>query len=234
MKSDPLETPASFAIVAVAAPSPWEAITQIAAAMIALRLSSLLGLAMLPVPKLHKPNPGVRAITRPMLYPGIMRETCYWLLTAPGGDQIVHMTMATGHERRVIAAIHNMRDRFSEPIRVKDLAATARMSPPTFHRQFKSVTSMTPLQYQKQLRLLEALRLMIASNANVETAAFQVGYESASRFSREYTRMFGKSPCRDVAALKFSAGAGKSASPNHNQQHRVAPVTGEPRASLRL
>jgi AraC-like DNA-binding protein len=79
------------------------------------------------------------------------------------------------------------------------------MSPATFHRQFKSVTSMTPLQYQKQLRLLEARRLMIASNANVETAAFQVGYESSSQFSREYTRMFGKPPRRDISALRKAA-----------------------------
>jgi AraC-like DNA-binding protein len=146
----------------------------------------------------------------PTLYPGIMREICYWLLTGPGGDQIVHTTMANGHERRVIEAIHDLRDRFSEPIRVEDLAVTARMSPATFHRQFKSVTSMTPLQYQKQLRLLEARRLMITSKANVETAAFQVGYESASQFSREYTRMYGKSPRRDISALKFSKATPKS------------------------
>jgi AraC-like DNA-binding protein len=140
----------------------------------------------------------------PILYPGLMREMCYWLLTGPGGEQIVHTTITNGHERRVIEAIHHLRDRFNEPVRVEDLAIHAHMSPATFHRQFKSVTSMTPLQYQKQLRLLEARRLMIASNANVETAAFQVGYESSSQFSREYTRMFGKPPRRDISALRFS------------------------------
>jgi transcriptional regulator GlxA family with amidase domain len=133
-----------------------------------------------------------------------MREICYWLLTGPGGEQIVHTTITNGHERRVIEAIHQLRDRFNEPVRVEDLAVHAHMSPATFHRQFKSVTSMTPLQYQKQLRLLEARRLMIANNANVETAAFQVGYESSSQFSREYTRMFGKPPRRDISALRFS------------------------------
>jgi AraC-like DNA-binding protein len=140
----------------------------------------------------------------PILYPGIMREICYWLLTGPGGEQIVHTTVTGGHERRVIEAIHHLRDRFNEPVRVEDLALNAHMSSATFHRQFKSVTSMTPLQYQKQLRLLEARRLMMAGNANVETAAFQVGYESSSQFSREYTRMFGKSPRRDISALRFS------------------------------
>lgn len=136
------------------------------------------------------------------LYPGILREICYWLLTGPGGDQIVHMTLTHGQERRVFEAIHYLRGRFTEPIRIDDLAVTARMSPATFHRQFKSVTSMTPLQYQKQLRLLEARRLLLASNASVETAAFQVGYESASQFNREYTRTFGKSPRRDIVATQ--------------------------------
>lgn len=138
----------------------------------------------------------------PALYPGILRELCYWLLTGPGGDQIVHMTLTHGQERRVFEAIHHLRDRFTEAIRIDDLAVTAGMSTSTFHRQFKSVTSMTPLQYQKQLRLLEARRLMLTSNTSVETAAFQVGYESASQFSREYSRIFGKSPRRDITAMQ--------------------------------
>ena len=141
----------------------------------------------------------------PMLYPGIMREMCYWLLTGPNGGRIVRMTMTGSHEQRVLQAIHTLRDRFAEPVRNEELAAIARMSPATFHRQFKSVTLMTPLQYQKQLRLLEARRLMAANEANVETAAFQVGYESPSQFSREYTRMFGRSPRRDVFALRLPA-----------------------------
>jgi len=79
------------------------------------------------------------------------------------------------------------------------------MSPSAFHRQFKSLTSMSPLQYQKQLRLLEARRLMVADDANVETAAFEVGYESPSQFSREYSRMFGLPPRRDIEALRGAA-----------------------------
>ena len=79
------------------------------------------------------------------------------------------------------------------------------MSASAFHRHFKAVTSMTPLQYQKQLRLLEARRLMVADEANVETAAFRVGYESPSQFSREYSRMFGTSPRRDVASIRSIA-----------------------------
>ena len=138
----------------------------------------------------------------PVLYPAIMREICYWLLTGPHGGEVMKMTMAKSHTRRLISAIHLLRDHFSEPIRIEELALAAQMSPSALHRQFKSITSMTPLQYQKQLRLLEGRRLMVAEEANVETAAFQVGYESPSQFSREYSRMFGMSPRRNVASLK--------------------------------
>ena len=95
--------------------------------------------------------------------------------------------------------------RYAEPVRVEALAAIARLSPSAFHRQFKAVTSMTPLQYQKRLRLLEARRLMVSGLANVEAAAFRVGYESPSQFSREYARMFGTPPRRDVATLRLAA-----------------------------
>jgi AraC-like DNA-binding protein len=121
----------------------------------------------------------------PALYPGIMREVCYWLLTGPGGNQVSQiMILANGHDRRIIQATH--------------------MSSATFHRQFKSVTGMTPLQYQKQLRLHEARRLMIFSNTTVESAALDVGYMSVSQFSREYTRIFGTSPRRDVSTWRRS------------------------------
>jgi AraC-like DNA-binding protein len=141
----------------------------------------------------------------PVLYPAIMREICYWLLTGPHGGEVMRMTLAKSHTQGVLSAIHSLRDRFSAPVRIEELAEVAQMSPSAFHRQFKSITSMTPLQYQKQLRLLEARRLMVAGEANVETAAFQVGYESASQFSREYSRMFGLSPRRDVTSLRDAA-----------------------------
>ncbi len=141
----------------------------------------------------------------PVLCPAIMREICYWLLTGPHGGDVAKMTLTNSHAQRVIGAIHRLRDRFAEPVRVEELASMARMSPSAFHRQFKAITSMTPLQYQKQLRLLEARRLMVSEAINVETAAFQVGYESPSQFSREYTRMFTMSPRRDVALLKRTA-----------------------------
>jgi AraC-like DNA-binding protein len=141
----------------------------------------------------------------PILYPSIMREICYWLLAGPNGGEVAKMTLATNHTQRVIKAIHALRDRFAEAVRIEELAAIAQLSPSAFHRQFKALTSMTPLQYQKQLRLLEARRLMASSIANVESAAFQVGYESPSQFSREYSRMFGASPLRDIASLRRMA-----------------------------
>ena len=115
------------------------------------------------------------------------------------------MTLGNNHEHCILQAIHFLRAHFTEPVRIGDLAAIAQLSPSAFHRQFKAVTSMTPLQYQKQLRLLEARRLMTVDAANVEKAAFRVGYESPSQFSREYGRMFGMSPRRDVNLLKRTA-----------------------------
>ena len=141
----------------------------------------------------------------PLLYPAIMREICYWLLTGPHAADVVSMTLTNSHAHQVIRAIHLLRDRFAEPVRIEELALVAQMSPSAFHRQFKAITSMTPLQYQKQLRLLEARRLLVSDEINVETAAFQVGYESPSQFSREYSRMFAMPPRRDVASLKRTA-----------------------------
>jgi AraC-like DNA-binding protein len=138
----------------------------------------------------------------PVLYPAIMREICYWLLTGSHAGEIIRMTAAKNHTRPVLSAIHYLRDRFAERVSIEELASIAQMSSSAFHRQFKLITSMTPLQYQKQLRLLEARRLMLAEEANVETAAFQVGYESPSQFSREYSRLFGMSPRRHVASFR--------------------------------
>ena len=115
------------------------------------------------------------------------------------------MVMSNTHEQHVIRAIHSLRAQFTETLRIEDLAAIAGMSPTAFHRHFKAITSMTPLQYQKQLRLIEARRLMLSEAMNAETAAFQVGYESPSQFSREYVRMFGASPRRDISALRLNS-----------------------------
>ncbi len=138
----------------------------------------------------------------PLLYPLIMRELCYWLLIGPYGGEVAALALANSHARSVIRAIHALRDRFAEPVRIDELAGIALMSSSEFHRQFKALTALTPLQYQKHLRLVEARRLMMTDAANVETAALAVGYESPSQFSRDYARFFGAPPRRDINAVK--------------------------------
>ncbi len=138
----------------------------------------------------------------PTLYPIIMREICYWLLVGPHGGDIARLTLANSPSQPVMRALHSLRERFRETVRVDDLAAVARLSVSAFHRHFRALTSMTPVQYQKQLRLLEARRLMITRAANVESASYQVGYESPSQFSREYARMFGQPPRRHARAQR--------------------------------
>ena len=103
----------------------------------------------------------------PVLYPAIMREICFWMLTGPNGGEVCKLVLPDSQTRRIADAIHLLRDNFTEPVRIEQLAAAARMSPSSFHQHFKTLTSMTPLQYQKQLRLLEARRLMVAGSANV-------------------------------------------------------------------
>lgn len=141
----------------------------------------------------------------PALHPLIMREVCYWLLTGPHGGEVASVALGGSHTESIIRAIHVLRDDFAQPVRIEELAEKARMSPSAFHRQFKQITSMTPLQYQKQLRLLEARRLMLTDEASAETAAYEVGYGSASQFSREYARMFGAPPRRDVMRMQTPA-----------------------------
>ena len=136
------------------------------------------------------------------LHPVIMREISYWLLTGPQGGEIARLTLASSPSQRLISALHALRLRFREVVRISDLAVIARLSVSAFHRQFKTLTGMSPLQYQKQLRLLEARRLMISAAVNVEAASLQVGYESPSQFSREYARLFGAPPKRDARHMQ--------------------------------
>jgi AraC-like DNA-binding protein len=134
----------------------------------------------------------------PILYPSVMREIYYWLLSGPHGGEICKLALPESSTERVVKAIQLLRSNFTQTLRVEQLAEAARMSASSFHQHFKALTSMSPLQYQKQLRLLEARRLMISAAATVAEAAYQVGYESASQFSREYSRTFGVAPKRDV------------------------------------
>jgi AraC-like DNA-binding protein len=137
----------------------------------------------------------------PVLAPLCEREILYRLLQGPQGAtlrQIAHSGSSLNQLRRAIAWI---KDHFHEPMRVETLADLAGMSPATFHRHFKAATAMSPLQYQKNLRLQEARRLLVATHDAARTA-FAVGYESPSQFSREYARLFGLPPARDAARMR--------------------------------
>jgi AraC-like DNA-binding protein len=134
----------------------------------------------------------------PILYPSVMREIYYWLLSGPHGGALCGLALPESSIMRVVKAIYFLRDNFAQTLRVEQMAEVARMGPSSFHQHFKALTSMTPLQFQKQLRLLEARRLMVADAASVAEAAYQVGYESTSQFSREYSRTFGIAPKQDA------------------------------------
>ena len=136
------------------------------------------------------------------LAPLIVREILYRLLAGPDGARVRHIAATHGQTRGIGAALDWLKTNFAEPFRIDDIAHRAHMSRSGFHQQFKAVTAMTPLQYQKQLRLQEARRLMLSEHTDANTACYRVGYESASQFSREYRRLFGQSPRRDIARLR--------------------------------
>ncbi|MBB4005535.1 AraC family transcriptional regulator [Aurantimonas endophytica] len=129
--------------------------------------------------------------------PAIMRELHYWLLNSENGPALRSLSVPGGHGERIARAVDILRSSFSDPIPVESLAAAANLSPSAFHRHFKALTSLSPLQFQKQLRLIEARRLMLAKGYTATQAAGTVGYESASQFSREYSRMFGTTRKRE-------------------------------------
>lgn len=141
----------------------------------------------------------------PVLAKSAMREIYFWLLSGPHGASISRLATPDSHTERLSRAIHLLRENLTRSIAVEELAAAAKMSPSSFHQHFKALTLLTPLQYQKQLRLLEARRLMLADAVTATTAAYRVGYESPSQFSREYARMFGAPPRRDVAVMRTNA-----------------------------
>ena len=136
------------------------------------------------------------------LAPLLLKEITYRLLTGAQGARLRQIAADGGPAGRIAAAIRQLKDRYSQTLRVESLAREARMSASAFHQHFKNVTAMSPLQYQKRLRLQEARRLMLGEGLDAAAAAFRVGYESPSQFNREYRRHFGAPPRRDVAALQ--------------------------------
>lgn len=148
----------------------------------------------------------LRLLERPssvaVLKSQLLRELHYWLLSGRHGGAIRTLGIASSHAQRVGRAIARIRDEFAQPLRVEQLAETAGMSVSGFHTHFRTVTSLTPLQYQKQLRLIEARRRLLEGTP-IANAAYGVGYESIPQFTREYGRMFGVSPAKDIREVKM-------------------------------
>ena len=141
-----------------------------------------------------------------LLAPLVMDEILIRLLRSPIGVRVAQMGFAESSVQRVAKAISWLRANFSQPMKVEDLAELVHMSVSSFHEHFKSVTSMSPLHYQKVLRLQEARRLMLSSVIDAGTTSQRVGYLSASQFSREYSRFFGSAPTKDIARLRQESG----------------------------
>ncbi len=139
------------------------------------------------------------------LSPLVLREITYRVLTGPQGLRLRQIGVAGAPAHRIARAIRWLKDHFAEPLSVEALAKKVGMSPSAFHLHFKGVTALSPLQYQKRLRLQEARRLMLGEGLDAAVAAFRVGYESPSQFGREYRRTIGAPPRRDVAALQAEA-----------------------------
>jgi AraC-like DNA-binding protein len=138
----------------------------------------------------------------PVLSRLLKQELFYHLLMAPGGAALHIAVRGSGKEQSIGEAIQWIRQHFDQPLRIEALAREVRMSASVLHRRFKAMTVMSPLQYQKQVRLLEARKLLMAGGVEAATVAFKVGYESPSQFSREYRRMFGASPMQDAEQLR--------------------------------
>lgn len=138
----------------------------------------------------------------PVMAPLIEEEILYRLLIGPFGSRLLQIATSESPSNKVVKAVAWLRKHFTGQLRVADLARRVGMSASSFHPHFKAMTGMTPLQYQKQLRLHEARRLMLVERLDAATAGYHVGYQSPSQFSREYSRLYGRSPQRDIQAIR--------------------------------
>ncbi len=142
-----------------------------------------------------------------LLSPLVVDEILIRLLLSPVGARVAQIGVAESGVQGIAKAVSWLRTNFSQPMRVEELAESVHMSASSFHQHFKAVTSMSPLQYQKVLRLQEARRLMLSAMMDAGTASRRVGYLSASQFSREYGRFFGSPPTRDIPRFREAVGA---------------------------
>ena len=144
-----------------------------------------------------------RPASLPILKNQLIRELHFWLLSGRHGGAIRSLGIAQSHAQRIARAVAVIRENFAKPLRVEQLAHAAGMSASSLHENFRLITSLTPLQFQKQLRLIEARRRMLAEGLMISNAAYAVGYESVPQFTREYGRLFGLPPARDMKAAKM-------------------------------
>lgn len=154
----------------------------------------------------------------PVLQGALTRELHYWLLSGRHGMAVRALGVVDGHARRIALAMSMIRTNYAKPLRVTALAEVAGMSLSTFHEHFRAFTSLTPLQFQKQMRLIEARRLLLADGSTIGSAAYAVGYASVPQFTRDYGRMFGMPPARDMKAALTRMQAAES--------KRTAPKSG--------
>jgi AraC-like DNA-binding protein len=148
-----------------------------------------------------------RPASLPMLQAQLVREMHYWLLAGRLGPAIRHLGSPNGHAQRVARAVDVIRSEYASTLPVERLASVAGMSPSTFHHHFRAITSLSPLQFQKRLRLIEARRMMLADGTPPGNAAYAVGYESIPQFTREYRRLFGLPPVREIDEARRRARA---------------------------
>lgn len=141
-----------------------------------------------------------------VLAPLVIKEIIYRLLAGGQGARLAHLLTASD-TRRISKAIGRLREHFNEPLKIEDIAHELGMSVSGFHHHFKSVTAMSPLQFQKQIRLQEARRLMLGEDLDAASAGFRVGYEDPAYFNRDYKKIFGAPPQRDIARLRSSLSA---------------------------
>jgi AraC-like DNA-binding protein len=153
----------------------------------------------------------VRLVDAPAEYrvlaPMVIREIVYRLLTGAQAHRMRHLATFGGHAHRMVRAVEKLRMNFNKPLRIEEVARELGMSVSGFHAHFRAVTAMSPLQFQKQLRLQEARRLMLSEDLDAAEAGYRVGYDDASHFNREYKRHFGDPPMRDVGRMRELATA---------------------------
>ncbi|HET8843110.1 MAG TPA: AraC family transcriptional regulator [Ktedonobacteraceae bacterium] len=137
-----------------------------------------------------------------VLGPLITREILYWLLIGEQGSRLRHLALQGGYAPDIVQAVRRLRQHFDQPLRIEEMAQDLGMSVSGFHHHFKALTALSPLQFQKQVRLQEARRLMLSEDLDATSAAYRVGYQDAAYFNREYKSLFGVPPMRDVQRLR--------------------------------